>query len=182
MEKQLLYLLDYNLAITEDEVVECAEHFLQRYTFDFATAPSPESDGLPVTPRLPSGPVALPEAPEVPSKAAARSRPQANVYDYDIIPPSLDRSDSSSTLGSEGPLTPRSQGSTPSPEPARITRATIQKPIPVRAIREPVHIADQDLPPFLASAGAAAKDARDSIVKRLFGRRREEYIPAVPAQ
>jgi hypothetical protein len=29
MEKQLLYLLDYNLAITEEEVVQHTQYFLQ---------------------------------------------------------------------------------------------------------------------------------------------------------
>lgn len=182
MEKQLLYLLDYNLAITEDEVVECAETFLTRYTFDFA--PSPESTSLPVTPRLPSGgSVVVPDVPEVPAKAAGRYYDMGN--DVHVVAPGLDRSDSSSTLGSEGPLTPTSQDSTPSPTHAHIAHATLQKPIAAKTVsREPVvHVAqDQDLPLFLANAGAAAKDARDSIVKRLFGRRREESAAPMAVQ
>lgn len=163
MEKQLLHLLDYSLEITEDDVVECAAHFLERYTFDFA--PSPESDSLPVTPRLPSGPVIAPEL-VAPKAAAAEPQTQTHVFH---IPPGLDRSDSSSTLGSDGPLTPRSQQSTPSP--AHVTRATLHL-----SKAAPADMADQD---FLASAGAAAKDARDSIVKRLFGRRREDFASAL---
>lgn len=197
MEKQLLFLLDYNLAITEEEVVRCCEPFLSRYTFEVAEPelpPTPESTcGLPVTPRLPSGHILAP-APVAPKPAPSRRPSATNLYDLDA--PGLDRSDSTSSFGSEGPRTPRSTESTPSPELApatRITRAVaaavhLQRPIPAalapgsyeKRSHGTVHIADPSLSPIsaVASAGAAAKDARDSIVRRLFGRRRDECAMA----
>lgn len=173
MEKQLLFLLDYNLAITEDEVVRSSEHFLSRYTFEVPEPelpPTPESIcALPVTPRLPSGHI-LPLA-------------------HDGETPSLDRSDSTSSFGSEGPRTPRSTESSPSPDlapAARISRAVaaLQRPVPATLSYEKrshvIHVADPTEPPIsaVASAGAAPKEARDSIVRRLFGRRRDDCAMA----
>lgn len=196
MEKQLLFLLDYNLAITEEEVVHCSEPFLSRYTFEVAESelpPTPESTcGLPVTPRLPSGHIIAP-APVAP-KPASRRPSSTNLYELDA--PGLDRSDSTSSFGSEGPRTPRSTESTPSPElapAARITRAVaaavhLQRPVPAalapggyeKRSHGTVHIADPSLSPISAitTTGAAAKDARDSIVRRLFGRRRDDFAMA----
>jgi hypothetical protein len=187
MEKQLLFLLDYNLAITEDEVVRCSEHFLSRYTFEVPEPelpPTPESVcALPVTPRLPSGHILAPEP--------IAHRPSA--YDHYDEAPGLDRSDSTSSFGSEGPRTPRSTESSPSPElapAARISRAVaaavqLQRPVPAALAYEKrshsaIHIADPSESPIsaVASAGAAAKETRDSIVRRLFGRRRDDITVA----
>lgn len=199
MEKQLLFLLDYNLAITEEEVVRCSETFLSRYTFEepeMELPPTPESTvGLPVTPRLPSGHIIAP-APAAP-KPDGPSRLPSSTNIYDLAAPGLDRSDSTSSFGSDGPMTPRSAESTPSPDlapTARIARAvaaavSLQRPAPVvlapgggyeyQRSRD-VHIADPSLSPMstVASAGAAAKDTRDSIVRRLFGRRRDDGVVA----
>ncbi|BEJ17155.1 hypothetical protein CspHIS471_0605560 [Cutaneotrichosporon sp. HIS471] len=187
MEKQLLFLLDYNLAITEDEVVRCSEHFLSRYTFEVAEPelpPTPESVGvLPVTPRLPSGHI----------MASQTASPKSSDYDHFDEAPGLDRSDSTSSFGSEGPRTPRSTQSSPSPElgtAARISRAVtaavqLQRPVPAALAYEKrshcaIHIADPNESPIsaVASAGTAVKETRDSIVRRFFGRRRDDYIAA----
>lgn len=101
MEKQLLFLLDYDLAISESEICHYARPFLEQYTFEpeipraaMATPPcTPPDLPLPVTPRLPSGETCY----------------YADVDDA----PSLDRSDSTSSIGSDGPVTPASSQASP---------------------------------------------------------------------
>ncbi|KAL1413409.1 PHO85 cyclin-1 [Vanrija albida] len=157
MEKQLLYLLDYNLAITEDEVVQHTQYFLQQYTFD-SPPMSPVESPLPVTPRLVSGEVI---AEPVSAKAAANG-----VYSH--MAPGLDRSDSTSSFGSDGPLTPTTGDATPELDDGE---HNVAAPAPIR-------FADHDSIPNIASS-ATIKDARDSLVKRLFGRRRidDDAVP-----
>ncbi|WOO77191.1 PHO85 cyclin-9 [Vanrija pseudolonga] len=165
MEKQLLYLLDYNLAITEEEVVQHTQYFLQQYTFD-SPPMSPVSCGespLPVTPRLVSGEV-IPDPTAVPN-----TKPAANGV-YSHMAPGLDRSDSTSSLGSDGPLTPITEDAT-TPDLVHHT-ASVAAPVPIR-------IADPDSIPTNIASSATIKDARDSLVKRLFGRRRidDDAVP-----
>ncbi|WRT68506.1 uncharacterized protein IL334_005482 [Kwoniella shivajii] len=101
MEKQLLYLLDYDLSIGEEEIVENFEPFLSRYTFDspYTSSSSPE---LPNTPPTPV---------RMPSQSTPRRQGHRRVSsrgDVTYIAPPLDRSGSSSSLESEDmPLTPQ---------------------------------------------------------------------------
>lgn len=118
MEKQLLYLLDYDLRIDEAEIVENFQPFLSRYHFDTpescASTSSPEcSPILPPTPPTPT-PLAIPAA-STSQVGPKRHRRVASKGDKTYIAPSLDRSGSSSSLESEDmPLTP-SHSSSPSP-------------------------------------------------------------------
>lgn len=160
MEKQLLFLLDYDLAITEDEICHYARPFLEQYTFEPeipvtpATPPmTPPDQPLPVTPRLPSG--------ETVKAAAAAAHPQPAYYynPYDsadeeelMAPPCLDRSDSTSSIGSDGPVTPASSQCSP-----------------VHSRRPDVGIADAHTS-LSPAAVPSTKDARQ-YVRRLFSRR-----------
>ncbi|WWC71470.1 uncharacterized protein I206_105428 [Kwoniella pini CBS 10737] len=105
MEKQLLYLLDYDLSINEDEIVENFEPFLSRYTFDspYASSSSPELPNTPPTPiRMPS------QSQSTPRRPGQGHRRVSSKGDITYIAPPLDRSGSSSSLESEDmPLTPQ---------------------------------------------------------------------------
>jgi len=128
MEKQLLFLLDYDLAINEEEIVENFQPFLSQYTFD-SPAASCSSPGLPPTP---PSPVRAPSQ-RTPRKHRRVSSRGSQVY----VAPPLDRSGSSSSLESNDiPLTP-TQSCSPSPrhaetikgKPSRSTLgAQIQRP------------------------------------------------------
>ena len=131
MEKQLLYLLDYDLGITEDEIVDNFQPFLSQYTFDSPCA----STSSPILPPSPVTPV------RVPSQCGARRHRRVASRGSDtFIAPPLDRSGSSSSLESEDmPLTP-SQSSPPSPRRPENTKGKsnrstsavhIQRPAPV---------------------------------------------------
>ncbi|WVW85515.1 hypothetical protein I302_107553 [Kwoniella bestiolae CBS 10118] len=101
MEKQLLYLLDYDLSINEQEIVDNFEPFLSRYTFDspYASSSSPE------LPNTPPTPVRLPQSV---SQRPSSHRRVSSKEDITYIAPPLDRSGSSSSLESEDmPLTPQ---------------------------------------------------------------------------
>ncbi|WWC93484.1 hypothetical protein V866_000319 [Kwoniella sp. B9012] len=101
MEKQLLYLLDYDLSINEQEIVDNFEPFLSRYTFDspYASSSSPE---LPNTPPTPV------RMPQTVSQRPISHRRVSSKGDITYIAPPLDRSGSSSSLESEDmPLTPQ---------------------------------------------------------------------------
>ncbi|OCF31545.1 g1/s-specific cyclin pcl1 [Kwoniella heveanensis CBS 569] len=114
MEKQLLYLLDYDLSINEQEIVDNFEPFLSRYSFDspYASSSSPE------LPNTPPTPVRMP-AQSTPRRHRRVSSRGAQTY----VAPPLDRSGSSSSLESEDmPLTPQ-QVSPPSPVLAHIAKA-----------------------------------------------------------
>ncbi|RSH87935.1 uncharacterized protein EHS24_000457 [Apiotrichum porosum] len=179
MEKQLLFLLDYNLSITEEEVVAYAQPFLEQYSFDTpplspaAASPASSTQTLPVTPRLPSGAVVLP--------SCAGSSKAGHVS----ITPALDRSVSTSSLGSEGPLTPRSSSSSPSHDMDDDDEEIL---VPEHALahahdavfagtrRE--HMVDNTLSPPESAMPAKDRpaDARESLVRRLFGRRRDDFL------
>jgi hypothetical protein len=68
MEKQVLFLFDYNLSITEEEVVTYVKPFTEEYSFntpDLSPAvvlPALSAQTIPVTPRLPSGAAVLPSS------------------------------------------------------------------------------------------------------------------------
>ncbi|WWC63402.1 uncharacterized protein I303_106002 [Kwoniella dejecticola CBS 10117] len=108
MEKQLLYLLDYDLSINEDEIVENFEPFLSKYTFDspYASSSSPELPATPPTPvRMPSQ--SSQSTPRRPGHGQGHRRVSSK-GDITYIAPPLDRSGSSSSLESEDmPLTPQ---------------------------------------------------------------------------
>ena len=126
MEKQLLYLLDYDLSISEAHIVEQFRPFLARYAFEETileeespvTIPSSVLPTPPVTPAEAYASKRKVEAIAVP--VASRSstvdavpakRPSAYrtpVRSTRTAPPPLDRSDSSSSLESDAPLTPDS--------------------------------------------------------------------------
>lgn len=155
MEKQLLFLLDYDLAISEDEICHYARPFLEQYTFEPeipvrpATPPmTPPDLPLPVTPRLPSGET-------VKVAAAATDAYHYNPYDAEdeeelIAPPCLDRSDSTSSIGSDGPVTPASSQCSP--------------------VHRRHEVAIADVHSLSPAAVPSTKDARQ-YVRRLFGRR-----------
>lgn len=109
MEKQLLFLLDYDLAINEDEIVHNFQPFLSQYSFDspIASTSSPELPPTPVTPvRV------------LPQQATKRGRHQrvSSRGEQVYVAPPLDRSGSSSSLESDDmPLTPTDSASPPSP-------------------------------------------------------------------
>ncbi|EIW68360.1 hypothetical protein M231_00318 [Tremella mesenterica] len=96
MEKQLLYLLDYDLAIQESQIISNFQPFLSQYHFD-----SPCCSSSPVMPPTPPTPVRQPQTPARKHRRTI-SREQA-IY----VAPPLDRSGSSSSLESNDmPLTP----------------------------------------------------------------------------
>ena len=102
MEKQLLYLLDYDLGITEREIVENFQPFLSQYVFDDDA--SYASSSSPVMPPTPPTPVRAPQAPV--RKQAGHRRVASRGEEMYVAPP-LDRSGSSSSLESDDmPLTP----------------------------------------------------------------------------
>jgi hypothetical protein len=138
MEKQLLFLLDYNLNVTEDEICHYAAPFLELYSF-----PSPS---LPVTPRLPTGPVI-----------------EATKAKYEHAP-ALDRSSSSSSIGSgsDGIITPESLSPASSPEPRDVE------------ILSTCSSLDSDEGITFATTDTKLRDRqerRNSLVRRIFGRR-----------
>lgn len=102
MEKQILFLFDYNMSITEEDVATYAQPFIEQYSFDSpplspaVVSQSLSTQTLPVTTCVPFGPVILPGSPNN-SKAICVP-----------IPPELDRRVSNSSLGSDGPFTPPS--------------------------------------------------------------------------
>lgn len=175
MEKQLLFLLDYNLSITEEEVCHYAAPFLEQYGYEEEVlSPVSMSSSLPVTPRLCSGPVV--DIPAEPKTAIAVPRLAAipeGTKRY-AAPPALDRSNSSSSLGSVGPITPHSVSPTTSPCYSDNHMEVLNSSPHSRRVpncSEPISIADPDMPPYIA---ADAKDFSrgDSIVRRIFGSRR----------
>jgi G1/S-specific cyclin PLC1 len=111
MEKQLLYLLDYDLAITEEEIVENFQPFLSQYSFDSPV----ESVASPVMPPTPVTP-ARPAHAHTHTHTPRRHRRVTSRGNHTYVAPPLDRSGSSSSLESEDmPLTPPSSSSPPSP-------------------------------------------------------------------
>lgn len=106
MEKQLLFLLDYDLAIEESEIIDNFRPFLDQYCFD-----SPQMAA--------SSSVPAAAAPPTPVTPARRHQRISSRGKTTYVAPPLDRSGSSSSLESEDmPLTP-TQSSSP-PTPARI--------------------------------------------------------------
>jgi len=171
MEKQLLFLLDYNLNITEDEICHHASPFLDLYTFeeDVATPTSVSSAPLPVTPRLPTGCVVEAPATATIARVAVPTLAQvpAAAKRYGALPPALDRSISSSSLGSgsDGLLTPRSiSPSTSSPD----AHDNVE-------IISSYSASPADIPAYVAADvkthDRAASEGQESLVRRIFGRR-----------
>ena len=122
MEKQLLYLLDYDLGIREEEIVDNFQPFLEKYYFE--------------SPILDSASEASPILPETPTTPRRVVRSQSGET---FIAPPLDRSGSYSSLESDGmPETPEL------PEMDEIVRAPAGKrSVSVVVKPAPAHIASQ---------------------------------------
>ncbi|KAL7422440.1 PHO85 cyclin-1 [Cryptotrichosporon argae] len=179
MEKQLLYLLDYDLAIGEDEIVDRFEPFLSQYAFDLAepadadaaVLASPVSDAesssvpqSPVTPVTPAR-VTVPVPADLPAAAAAADK-RANLgrhaRNLRFVAPPLDRSGSSSSLESNDdmPPTPRSA----SPTLPRYQAAQHVKRA-ASAAAAAAAVADQPrLPRSMTSVAIAAHAVKDAVV------------------
>ncbi|ODO11169.1 hypothetical protein I350_01772 [Cryptococcus amylolentus CBS 6273] len=115
MEKQLLFLLGYDLSIGEQEILDNFEPFLSRYSFFSSpnVASSPELPPTPVTPALP------------PRRHSKRHQRTTSLGSRTFVAPPLDRSGSSSSLESDdGPVTPRES---PSPVVAHAQRGYASK-------------------------------------------------------
>lgn len=134
MEKQLLYLLDYDLAITENEIVVNFQPFLSQYSFDspVCSSPATSSPTLPITPVTPVRAPAYYQAPVQVQAQACPSSSSSSSSSYassstprrhrrvssrgsqTYIAPPLDRSGSSSSLEStDMPLTPKELPASP---------------------------------------------------------------------
>jgi G1/S-specific cyclin PLC1 len=119
MEKQLLFLLDYDLGVKEEEIIENFRPFLDQYSFESPVmAPTPAMVTPPATPVRQS--TAVP--------ATRRHQRVSSRGQETYVAPPLDRSGSSSSLESdEGmgmPLTPKSS-SPPTPPRAVNTKRSV---------------------------------------------------------
>ena len=123
MEKQLLYLLDYDLSIEEGDIIDHFEPFLSQYTFDspVASTSSPVMPPTPVTPVDVIGPIRT---------TPRRHRRTASKGSYTYVAPPLDRSGSSSSLESDDlPLTPTHGSPSPRGKGRSVSsQVYIQKP------------------------------------------------------
>jgi hypothetical protein len=119
MEKQLLFLLDYDLGINEAEIVLHFQPFLDQYSFESPVMASSSTIATPPTPVTPVRQVAGAAA-----SGARRQRVASRGQNTYVAPP-LDRSGSSSSLESEDsmPRTPESNLSSP-PTPPRTGTAS----------------------------------------------------------
>ncbi|KAK8854696.1 hypothetical protein IAR55_003435 [Kwoniella newhampshirensis] len=117
MEKQLLYLLDYDLSIDESEILENFQPFLSRYSFDSPCA----TTSSPVLPPTPVTPVRSTQ-----NFTPRRHQRTSSRGSHSYVAPPLDRSGSSSSLESQDmPLTPQ-QVSLPSPVMASVNVKGVQ--------------------------------------------------------
>lgn len=154
MEKQLLYLLDYDLGITEGEITGHFQPFLSRYSFDdepvlSSSSSSPEISS-PVSPITP------------PSSGPIRHRRTVSRDGKSYAAPPLDRSGSSSSLESNDmPLTP-TQSSSPSPR-RQIHAYANAKRSASAAIRPPPAVYN----PATSAAGALPRSVTSNALRRL---------------
>ena len=142
MEKQLLFLLDYDLAINEEEIVESKpsishsldfayiysdfQPFLSQYSFDSPVA----STSSPVLPPTPPTPVRAP--------SQRRHRRVASRDSQTFVAPPLDRSGSSSSLESNDmPLTPAQSSSPPTPHYSEIVKGKSNRSTSAAHIQKP---------------------------------------------
>jgi hypothetical protein len=120
MEKQLLFLLDYDLGIKEEEIIENFKPFLDQYEFEspVMASSSTMSTPAPVTPVRPA-----------PAQRQRHQRVVSRGQDTYVAPP-LDRSGSSSSLESNDmPLTPKSN-SPPTPPRASAGKRSVSSAQP----------------------------------------------------
>ncbi|RSH79544.1 uncharacterized protein EHS24_001596 [Apiotrichum porosum] len=170
MEKQLLFLIDYNMSITEEDVVTYAQPFVEQYGFDTpplsdaGVSPQLSAQTLTVTPRFLSGAVVLP------------SSPNSFKVNNIPIPPTRDRSVSTSSLGSDRSFTPRLPSSSPlqdlddGGQKALVSKLALAHAYDTMfACTERVHIADSDLRPRECSMPAKDRpaDGRESLLNLL---------------
>lgn len=137
MEKQLLFLLDYDLAIEESEIIQHFAPFLDQYCFDSpqVASSSKVQAQAPVTPPTPVTPVRQVSGPTARRHQRVSSRGKTT-----FVAPPLDRSGSSSSLESEdGPRTPTRSNSPPSPAMVSTSMATRkgQAPRSVSNVQKP---------------------------------------------
>ncbi len=134
MEKQLLFLLDYDLAIAEDEIVENFQPFLSQYTFDSPVA----STSSPILPPTPPTPVRAPS-----QRTPRKHRRVASRGSYTYVAPPLDRSGSSSSLESNDmPLTPTQSSSPPSPRRTESVKGKSNRSTSAAHIQRPPAVYD----------------------------------------
>jgi hypothetical protein len=173
MEKQLLFLLDYDLSVTEDDICHFASPFLDQYAFE-EDLPSPVSEitsALPVTPRLASGSVVESIHKAAIAKVAVPTLTgvPALTKRYRTASPPFDRSSSASSIwsGSEGLRTPCSLSPSSSPE------ARHGEEVHSSYSRSEPIIVSADMPPYITSETKlrTTTDTRESLVRRIFGRR-----------
>ncbi|ORY35478.1 hypothetical protein BCR39DRAFT_460730 [Naematelia encephala] len=132
MEKQLLFLLDYDLAINEVEIVHHFQPFLRQFTWDSPVASS--SSPSPVFPPTPTTPVRqLPQPQTQQQHTAKRHRRVSSRASETYIAPPLDRSGSTHSLESDLVLTPAQSSSPPqigrvSPQKRSVSQVQIQRP------------------------------------------------------
>lgn len=156
MEKQLLYLLDYDLGIREEEIVNNFQPFLEKYYFESPILDSASDASSPV----------LPETPTTPSRRVVRSQSGET-----FVAPPLDRSGSYSSLESDDmPETP----TLPEMEPAHIPAgkrsvSVVVKPAPAHISTQPS--ANYGMPRSVTAgnikaAAAAAEPQQQSFFNR----------------
>jgi G1/S-specific cyclin PLC1 len=152
MEKQLLYLLDYDLAIDEREICENFQPFLSQYSFE-----SPVSS--PVMPPTPQTPVRSHVA-----QSSNRHRRTSSRNNVTYIAPPLDRSGSSSSLESEDmPLTPTQSSTESLPEVAAQRSTHVYGQRPAGMYEAPISYVDaKPLPATAAAKPTAAPPASKS--------------------
>ena len=105
MEKQLLFLLDYDLGIKEEEIIENFRPFLDQYEFESPVMASTSTMATP-PPITPVTPVRQPSA--ATANSARRQQRISSRGQETYVAPPLDRSGSSSSLESDDsmPQTP----------------------------------------------------------------------------
>ena len=173
------FLFDYNLSITEEDVITYAQPFLEQYSFETAAlapaavSPALSSQTLPVTPRLPSDAVVLP------------SSPNSSKVSHVRIPQARDRSVSISSLGCDGPFTPCPSSPSPSQdlddgdqEILVLGHTLVHADDTVFGGTHRVHIVDSDLLPSKSPMPAkeSPAEARESLVHHLCGRHRHHFL------
>ena len=180
MEKQLLFLLDYDLGINEEEIVESKssvsrslglthintdfQPFLSQYTFDSPVA-STSSPVLPLTPVTPA---------RAPSQRRHRRVSSRGSQTY--VAPPLDRSGSSSSLESNDmPLTPTQSISPPSPRHSETAKGKSNRSTSAAHIQRPPAVynaptsGSYSLPRSMTSgaiAKAAVEPSQGSFISR----------------
>ncbi|WVQ80180.1 hypothetical protein IAT38_002285 [Cryptococcus sp. DSM 104549] len=160
MEKQLLFLLGYDLSIGEQEILDNFEPFLSRYSY--FSPPTLASPVLPPTPITPARPA---QAQRV--HASKRHQRTSSRGSTTYIAPPLDRSGSSSSLESQDIRTP------PLPE-HRVAPQVVQPQA------GPTHKAHRRAAVYEVVHAAAPVSAKDGFFQRLLRPNpRRKQVPSI---